>query len=81
MNLATRQARVVTSACGHVSPTDLTRAVEAAGFPARTLWDTFREGSRVVLDVQGLKVPLWQLIWCSRGVVEKGQMMIVSTQQ
>lgn len=56
VNLVTRQARVVTSAHGHVTPTDLTRAMEAAGFPARTLWDTIREGTRVVLDVQGLKV-------------------------
>lgn len=56
VNLATRQARVVTSARGNATPTNLTRAVEAAGFPARTLWDTTREGKRVVLDVQGLKV-------------------------
>lgn len=56
VNLATRQARAVTATHGHVAPTDLTRAVEAVGFPARTLWDTKREDTRVVLDVQGLKV-------------------------
>lgn len=56
VNLATRQARVVIVANGHETPTALTRAAEAAGFPARKLWDTIREDTRMVLDVQGLKV-------------------------
>lgn len=84
MNLATRQARVVTSA--HITPTDLTRAVGAAGFPARTLWDTIREDTRVVLDVQGLKVlhtmPIDYLcgmpIWSFRGE-SKGRMITVNS--
>ena len=58
MNLATSQAHVVTVAHGRTkpSPTELTEAAKAAGFPARELWVTNREERRVVLDVQGLKV-------------------------
>lgn len=58
MNLATRQARVVTVLDGDLTPSgaELARITESTGFPARVLWDTARENTRVVLDVQGLKV-------------------------
>lgn len=58
VNLATGQARVVTVAHGRSAPThtELAKAVETAGFPARDGWDTISKGTSVVLDVQGLKV-------------------------
>lgn len=58
VNLATRQAHVVTVVKAGLTPSaaELARIIESTGFPARVLWDTVREDTRVVLDVQGLKV-------------------------
>ena len=58
MNLATRQARVVTVANKDSTPSaaELVRITDSAGYPARVLWDTARELTHVVLDVRGLKV-------------------------
>lgn len=57
----TCEARVVVAANGPngtPSADDLARATTAAGFPATVLWDrtTKVAGTRVVLDVEGLKV-------------------------
>lgn len=56
--MATRQARVVTVLNEGLTPSasELAKIAGSTGFPARVLWDTARENTRVVLDVQGLKV-------------------------
>lgn len=41
---------------GVPSSGELAKATEAVGFPARVLWDTAGASTRVVLDIQGLKV-------------------------
>lgn len=58
VNLATRQASVLTVGDGRHTPAsaELIAASEAAGFPARELWNTTEEETRVLLDVKGLKV-------------------------
>ncbi|CAM9270208.1 unnamed protein product, partial [Laminaria digitata] len=71
VNLATRQARVVTVVKAGLTPSaaELARIIESTGFPARVLWDTVREDTRVVLDVQGLK--------CG-GCVSKGEAALLA---